>query len=181
MHWLPNTLTVLRLFLAPFIYFCIVRQEYTTALAVFFFAGFSDWLDGQLARRFDWHSRLGSLLDPVADKLLFLAAFLGLVFAGLMPLWLALLAIGRDIVIVIGATIYNFTIERLEGSASFISKLNTLVQGLYVLAILALAAFGSSAGLPATILSLVLCATIVASGLHYVWVWSAKARAGGRT
>ena len=176
MAWLPNALTILRLALAPVIFLCIVRLQYDVALVLLVVAGGSDWLDGVLARRFAWHSRLGSLLDPVADKLLFLALFVGLVLVELMPVWLAALAIGRDIVIIGGATLYNFTVERLTGSATWLGKLNTLIQGCYAFALLAVEAAGREAPQLIRGLSLLLLASIVVSGTHYVVAWGARAR-----
>ncbi|MEM1263298.1 MAG: CDP-alcohol phosphatidyltransferase family protein [Pseudomonadota bacterium] len=180
MAWIPNALTVLRLCLTPVIYLTIAKHEFGLALALVVFAGFSDWLDGVLARRFNWHSRLGSLLDPIADKLLFLAVFVGLTLAELMPLWLAVLAIARDVVIVVGATAYNFAVERLTGSATLLSKFNTLVQGVYACVLLALAATGRDAVWLVRLLSVALLVTIIASGVHYVIAWSAKAREGAQ-
>ncbi|MEM8983166.1 MAG: CDP-alcohol phosphatidyltransferase family protein [Pseudomonadota bacterium] len=178
MAWIPNALTVLRLCLTPVIYLTIARYEFGFALALVMIAGFSDWLDGVLARRFNWHSRLGSLLDPIADKLLFLAVFIGLTLTDLMPLWLAVLAIARDVVIVVGATAYNFTVERLTGSATLLSKFNTLMQGVYACVLLGLAATGRDAEWLVKWLSAALLVTIVASGVHYVIAWSRKAREG---
>ncbi|MEO1036439.1 MAG: CDP-alcohol phosphatidyltransferase family protein [Pseudomonadota bacterium] len=178
MAWLPNALTVMRLALTPLIYFAIVRLELGVALALLVVAGFSDWLDGVLARRYGWQSRLGSLLDPIADKLLFVAVFVGLVLVELMPFWLAALAIGRDLIIVVGATVYNFAVEQLTGSATLVSKLNTLVQGVYAFALLGTAALGREAPMLIRGLSALLVLTIVASGVHYVVAWTLKARQG---
>ena len=176
MAWLPNALTVLRLALTPAIFIAIVQGRWWLALGLLVVAGGSDWLDGVLARRFGWQTRLGSLLDPVADKLLFLAVFLALVGAGLMPLWLAGLAIARDAIIVAGATFYNFHVEKLTGSATWLGKFNTLVQGAYACTVLAQEALDRDAPLFIAAITLILVMSIVASGAHYIAIGLGRVR-----
>ena len=141
-RWLPNAISLLRIAMIAPILMYIVDGRYDLALILFFVAGFSDGVDGFLAKRYDWHTRIGALLDPIADKLLVGGTFIALVFTGLIPIWLAALVVVRDVVIVGGATVYNFLIKPIEGEPTRISKLNTALQLMFVVFILSSAGFG---------------------------------------
>ena len=125
--WLPNAISLMRIVLVAPILMLILQGSFGWALALFCIAGFSDGVDGYLAKRFDWHTRLGALLDPVADKLLIAGTFITLAYTQDIPLWLAAVVILRDVVIVVGATAYNFLVRPVEGEPTRVSKLNTLV------------------------------------------------------
>jgi len=178
--WLPNLISFLRIVLVPFVIAAILQGRYELAFVLFFIAGFSDLLDGFLARHFNWSTRLGSLLDPVADKLLVAGVFVSLAISGLIPVWLAVLVILRDLIIITGASVYNFMISRLDGSATLLSKFNTGVQGLYVLATLATAAVGMPGDNIKNSLGILMVITVVASGGHYVVSWARRATHEGR-
>jgi cardiolipin synthase len=120
--WIPNAISLMRIALIAPILMLILRDQYGWALGLFFFAGFSDGLDGYLATRFSWQTRLGGLLDPVADKLLVAGMFITLAWVQQIPAWLAIVVILRDVVIFGGAVAYNFLIEPVEGEPSRISK-----------------------------------------------------------
>lgn len=177
---IPNLISFLRILLSLPIVWLLFEHEFSYALMLFALAGFSDGLDGFLAKRFQWQSRLGGLLDPLADKALLMSSFLVLGGLGLIPIWLVMLVIFRDLLIVGGALYYNFSVEELDANPSMISKLNTLLQILLVLLVV------TNAGpypIPGTVLSLLVwstLATTVASGAGYVWVWSRKAQEKGR-
>jgi cardiolipin synthase len=100
LRWIPNAISILRILLILPILELILRGQYNVALLLFVIAGFSDGVDGYLAVRFNWQSRLGGLLDPVADKLLVAGMFITLAYTGLIPVWLAAIVIGRDVIIV---------------------------------------------------------------------------------
>ena len=85
---IPNALCVLRMLLVAPVVWLLLAGEYAWVLVVFFLAGFTDGLDGFLAKRFDWRSRLGGILDPLADKLLMVSSYLTLGWLGLIPSWL---------------------------------------------------------------------------------------------
>jgi cardiolipin synthase len=139
-------------------------------------AGASDAVDGWLAKHFGWQTWLGGILDPIADKLLLTAAFLWLAIAGDVPVWLAALVIGRDLVIVGGAIAWYGLIGRFDAAPSRISKLTTLVQIVFVLG--ELLRLSRLVDLPDAVRTTALFATAVltvASGVHYVAVWSARA------
>jgi cardiolipin synthase len=179
LRWLPNAISLLRIALVPPILLLIVDGQYKLALLLFFIAGFSDGVDGYLAKRFNWNTRLGALLDPVADKLLVAGTFLILIYTGHIPFWLGALVIVRDVVIVGGATLYNFLIRPVEGEPTRISKLNTALQLLFVLFVLTRAAFGWPDEISITVMGAAIVVTVVISGIDYVWSWARRARRGG--
>ena len=178
--WIPNAISLMRIALIVPVLMLILRDDYGWALGLFFFAGFSDGLDGFLANRFDWRTRLGGLLDPVADKLLVAGMFVTLAWVGQIPVWLATLVILRDVVIFGGAVVYNFLIEPLEGEPTRISKLNTVLELLFLLFVLSHAGFGWPDPIATTVLGASILVTVVISGADYVWNWSRRALAGGR-
>ena len=166
--WLPNAICLFRVLLIWPIVLLLVREEYLVALLLIAIAGISDGLDGFFARRFDWHTRLGSVLDPAADKLLTLFVFLTLSYLGLVPFALTVLVVVRDIVIVLGALAYQLLIEPVYGRPALVSKLNSAAQLVFVLSTISAASFG----LPSQGVVLVLGATVtftsIISGLNYV-------------
>jgi len=180
LSWIPNAISLLRIALIAPILVLILRDEYGWALGLFFFAGFSDGLDGYLAVRYNWQTRLGGLLDPVADKLLVAGLFITLAWAQQLPWWLAVLVIFRDVVIFGGAVAYNLLIEPVQGEPSRISKLNTALEMLFLLFALSHAGFGWPDDITKTVLGASILVTVVISGADYVWSWSRRARAGGR-
>jgi cardiolipin synthase len=124
--------TCLRIALTfPFLYL-IGLGRFDIALVVFFFAGVTDFLDGYIARRFDMQSRLGQMLDPLADKFLIASAFvvMALPHSGFpsIPVWLAVLVIGRDILILIGAGVVFLMTRFSEFRPTWFGKANTLVE-----------------------------------------------------
>jgi cardiolipin synthase (CMP-forming) len=172
---LPNIITFVRFLLVPPVVLLLLYRRYDAALLVFALAGFSDAIDGYLAKRYHWTSRLGALLDPLADKLMLVSAFVTLAWLGLIPIWLVGLIILRDVVIVTGAIVYNMRIEKLEAAPSVVSKLNTLAQILLVLAVMFSQAIRElpSIGMDALIYGVLL--TTLWSGLDYVWTWGRRA------
>jgi len=178
LRWLPNAISLMRIVLVVPILMYIVDGRYGLALILFFVAGFSDGIDGFLAKRFDWHTRIGALLDPIADKLLVGGTFITLVFTGLIPVWLAVLVIFRDVVIVGGATAYNFLVRPVEGEPTRISKLNTALQLLFVVFTLSQAGFGWPDQIAVTVIGAGVLVTVVISGIDYVWSWARLAGEG---
>ena len=178
--WIPNAISLVRIALVVPILMLILQGQYGWALALFFFAGFSDGLDGYLAVRFNWQTRLGGLLDPVADKLLVAGMFITLAWVGQIPVWLATVVILRDVVIFGGAVAYNFLIEPVQGEPSRISKLNTALELMFLFFVLSHAGFGWPEPITLTVLGASILVTVVISGADYVWSWSRRARAGGK-
>lgn len=179
LRWIPNAISFMRIVLVAPILWLITSGDYALALALFTFAGFSDGLDGYLATRFGWQSKLGALLDPVADKILVAGMFITLAAVGLIPIWLTAAVLTRDLVIVSGALAYHYLIQPVEGEPTSISKLNTTVQLLLLLFVLSRAAFEWPETITITILGAATFVTTVISGVDYVVQWSARARKGG--
>ena len=178
LSWLPNAISLMRIVLVAPIVILIARGEYGWALVLFAVAGFSDGVDGYLAVRFNWSTRLGALLDPAADKLLMTALFVTLAWQGLIPVWLAALVILRDAVIVAGALAYNYLIKPVPGEPTHISKLNTALQMLFVLFVISRAAFAWPDEITITLLGAAVLVTVVISGIDYVLSWTRRARMG---
>ncbi len=172
---LPNLVTAMRMVLVWPIFWLISHADFEFALLLAAIAAISDAVDGWLAKHFGWQSRLGGLMDPLADKLLLLAGFTALTTIGEVPVWLFALVIGRDLVIVCGAVAYHNLIGSFEAQPTRLSKLTTLFQILFVLAELVRLAW--TAELPGRDALLGLTALLTASsGLHYVMAWSLRAR-----
>jgi cardiolipin synthase len=178
LRWLPNAISLLRIALIAPILLLIIKGEYPTALLLFVIAGGSDGIDGYLAVRFNWQTRLGALLDPVADKLLVTGLFITLAAMQLIPVWLSVIVILRDVVIFTGAVVYNFLIKPVEGEPSQISKLNTALQLLFLLFVLTRAGFDWPDKITITVLGASVFVTVVISGIDYVWEWTRRAIKG---
>jgi cardiolipin synthase len=175
LNQLPNIITIIRFLLVPPVVLLLLDGRYGAALLVFAAAGFSDALDGYLAKRYHWSSRLGAMLDPLADKLLLVSSFVSLGWLGQIPPWLVAVVILRDLVIVTGAIVYNLRIEHLEAAPSIISKLNTFAQILLVMAVMFTQAV---AVVPVPWLDVLIYSVLVTtlwSGLDYVWTWGRRA------
>jgi len=173
---LPNLVTILRMLLVVPLCWLIDKGQYEGALVIAAVAGLSDAVDGFLAKHYCWQSWIGGILDPIADKLLLTAAFLWLAFAGDVPQWLAALVIARDLVIVGGAIAYHGLIGRFDASPSPLSKLTTLVQIVFVLGeLLRLSRWIEMPDHVRNTAIGITAALTVASGLHYVVVWSGRA------
>lgn len=175
LSWLPNAISLVRVALVAPIIALLLNGRHDIALLLFFVAGFSDGLDGYLAKRFDWHSRTGALLDPIADKLLVAGTFVTLSITGDLPVWLAAIVVLRDVVIVGGAMAYNFLVRPVEGEPTRISKLNTALELLLVLFVISRAGFGWPDQITITMLGAAVLITVVISGIDYVWSWANRA------
>lgn len=174
---IPNAISILRIFMSVPIVWSLLEQQFGIALILFAVAGISDGLDGYLAKRYGWASRLGGLLDPLADKVLLVSSYLSLTVIDIIPVSLVLLVILRDLVIVTGALVYHYTVKELDAKPSLISKFNTLVQILLVLVVVLDRGLWPLPELLLTGLIWIVYVTTVVSGVHYVWVWSRMAAA----
>jgi cardiolipin synthase (CMP-forming) len=135
--YLPNIITIGRIFTVPVMIWMIVTGNLGYAFALFVIAGASDALDGFLARRFHWQTELGAYLDPIADKVMLTSVYASLTFHGYMPIWLGILVVSRDLLIV-GAVVLAWLLERgMEVRPLLIGKINTGLQILLAAAILA--------------------------------------------
>jgi len=176
---LPNIISFLRLLAVMPVVLLLLEGNYGWALLIFVVAGLSDGLDGLLAKHFHWQSELGGILDPLADKTLLVACFLVLGAVKLIPIWLVVAAISRDLIIVGGATLYHFRVEELKAAPTWASKLNTLLQIGLAVAVIANAGPLPMPDVLINFLTWACLVTILVSGVHYVWAWTLKARAKG--
>ncbi|MGH8130261.1 MAG: CDP-alcohol phosphatidyltransferase family protein [Steroidobacteraceae bacterium] len=176
----PNLICVLRIALTVPIVLLLVKGRYGQTLVLFAIAAASDMLDGYLAKTFGWTSEVGKVLDPLADKLLLVSVFITLAWVGLVPIWLAAVAVARDIVIGVGAGVYRWLFGPLEGRATVLSKINTLVQLVFVIAVVWRAAFPGFPEWPVTALGALVLVTTVVSGVDYVQTYVRKAFAVSR-
>jgi cardiolipin synthase len=124
----PNLLTLLRLFIIPFLVIAVLDGRYRTAFALFILAGFSDGFDGLLARWLSQHTTLGQYLDPIADKLLLSTLFVVLTHMGLVPRYVTVLVFSRDLGILLIAMLLFATGTLRDFRPSLLGKFNTLVQ-----------------------------------------------------
>ena len=175
LSFLPNLLCILRILLVYPVAKWILQGQYPQVLALFAFAAFTDALDGYLAKRFGWHSELGKLLDPLADKLLLVTVFICLSIAGLAPWWLSGLVLLRDLVIFFGALTFKALFGPLHGKPTAVSKLNTLCQILFCLAAVAHAAFGWPADPAVTALGALVVVSTAVSGIDYTLTYTRRA------
>jgi cardiolipin synthase len=175
LSFLPNAICILRILLVGPLVATILDGRYASALVLIVIAGLSDGLDGFLAKRFDWRTRLGGLLDPAADKLLLVSTFVALAYVGAMPFGVVAIVVGRDIVIVAGAICYQLFIAPLEGEPTTISKLNTACQLAFGVLTLTFAAFGWPQSSALLALGAAVVFTSLVSGLNYVLRWSSRA------
>lgn len=169
---IPNIISVLRIILVIPIMIAFWNEDYKLAFVLILIAGVSDGVDGFLARFFNWRSRLGAILDPLADKILLICLFVIFAIKGLLPLWLIYLVVGRDIIILLGGFIYNFFIAKIEIRPLFISKINTTLQiALVLLVALKLASMQIAPWVLNGMIILVTFSTLI-SGISYVVIWT---------
>ncbi|HSP01500.1 MAG TPA: CDP-alcohol phosphatidyltransferase family protein [Thioalkalivibrio sp.] len=172
---LPNVITVLRLLLTLPIIWALLDGAYAWVLVLLLLAGLSDGLDGWLVRRYGWQTRLGGYLDPLADKVLLMGTYFTVAWVGLIPLWLMVLVVARDLIIILGALAYRAVTRSLEMQPLLISKLNTFFQIVLVLSVLVDAGLVSLPRLYLDVLIGIVLVTTVASGLAYVVGWTRRA------
>lgn len=176
LKYLPNLFTLARFFLiVPFLFF-FYQKSYDFALYVFVIAGFTDGLDGWLARQFAWQSRLGLILDPIADKLLIVTSFVSLALIHQMPWWLIELVLFRDMSILLGIFAWYQVMRRgLEFKPTWLSKINTAIELFLVSYCLFELSFLHTVDTFKWILILVVALTTTGSYIEYMWMWAKKA------
>jgi cardiolipin synthase len=138
---LPNIITTGRVILVPVIFWLLVTGQSQLAFYAFLVAGLSDAVDGYLATRFDWKTELGSYLDPIADKLLFVSMFVAFGVSGALPLWLVIAVVSRDILIVAGVVLAWLMDRPFKMKPLGVSKAHTAALVVLVAVVLADQAF----------------------------------------
>lgn len=171
---LPNLITACRMAMALPIAWLIMQGEMLTAATLFVIVAASDALDGALARRFSWQSRLGSILDPLADKLLMLFSALALWQTDRLPGWFVALILTRDVVIGVGAIAYHKLVAPLAAEPSTVSKLCMAIHATMLVGFM----LNGYLGVNERLCQLLLIATtvlIVISGVHYMGRYTRRA------
>ena len=172
---LPNILTSVRLFLiVPFL-ICLYQKNYANSFYIFVLAGFTDGLDGWLARHFHWQSTFGLVVDPIADKLFIGLSVISLAIMGQLPWWLFGLIFFRDLSILTGVLAwYRVEHLRVEFKPSRLSQINAVLQGSLVTLCLFELAFSPVYPSVKLLLIAVTTLTTTASYIDYGWTWSKK-------
>jgi cardiolipin synthase (CMP-forming) len=137
LKYLPNIFSGARLLLAPYIFWLMWRREYGPVLVLFLFCGITDGIDGWIARKWNAQSRLGAMLDPIGDKLLLSGSFVVLAIDGAMERWLAILVLGRDVIILLfAAGVLLLSKKKAEFPPSWWGKSSTVAQICYIVALI---------------------------------------------
>jgi len=176
---IPNMLTVFRMVLIPVFVTLLFYQRFVLALAVFVIAGLTDGLDGLFARRFGQESQLGTVLDPIADKLMLVTAFIVLSMRSVfpqplpshlpVPFWVTVTVISRDVFIIVGAAAINIMTGFRGFRPSWLGKLNTNVQIVGITAIMFAASVPYYTGLYLPTVYAAVFTLALLSGLHYIF------------
>lgn len=168
---LPNVITIARIVSVPVIIWFLVVGEFLSGFILFSLAGFSDFIDGWLARSQKTQTNFGAYLDPIADKLLMGSAYLTLGLLGHIPLWLIILVIARDLLILLGVGFAKLMGRALHIKPFMVSKLNTALQICLVILVLADLAFALGLGRLLDLAYIATAATTIASALAYLYLW----------
>jgi len=174
---LPNIITIARIVAILPLAWLMWHKDYKSALVIAFLAGLSDGLDGYLAKKYGWQGWLGGILDPLADKFLMFCCYTIFALQGIIPLWLFVMVILRDVVIVSGASFYHFKIGKIEkATPTLVSKLNTVMQIMLILVLLlSYSQWVNLFSIHQPLIVLVGLLTLI-SGLHYVWMGLSMAK-----
>ncbi|KAL2022298.1 hypothetical protein VTK56DRAFT_5696 [Thermocarpiscus australiensis] len=184
-YTIPNLLTASRLVAAPFIGYCILHDYHAMALGLFAYAGITDLLDGWIARRWNLKTVVGTVIDPMADKTLMTVLTVALAMKGALPVWLAVIILGRDVALAISAIYYrwislpppktfarywDFSLPSAEVRPTLISKYNTALQlGLMGLTTVAPVIPALDLSTTLGVMQYVVAVTTVWSGASYVY------------
>jgi cardiolipin synthase len=172
---IPNIISSIRILLVAPIAVALADRQLATTIVLFGIAALSDAADGFLAKRYGWQSDLGAVLDPAADKLLLATVFITLAYMKLVPLWLMAAAVARDAVIVLGALLYRFWFGPLNVRPSIVSKVNTLCQTAFILAVVGREEFSFPPAWVVVVLGALVFVTVMVSGIDYVLIYGRRA------
>ena len=176
---LPNLLTIFRMVLIPVFVSMLFYQRFVWALGIFVVAGVTDGLDGLLARRFQQQSPLGRILDPIADKMMLVTAFVVLSMRSVFPIplpkhlpvpfWVTITVISRDVFIIVGAAAINMVTGFRAFRPSSLGKISTVVQIVTIAAVILGAQIRVGTGYYLPTLYTLVVALALLSGIHYVF------------
>lgn len=179
---LPNLLSLLRLALAPVIVLAVLRGNFPAALGLTLAAGITDAADGALARRFNWITRLGAYLDPIADKALLVGVYVALGVSNALPLWLVGMVFLRDILILLMASVGYLVYKVRDFPPSLWGKVSTILQVSAAVLVLTAKSFPQVALNGIVLAAIALTAVGTAwSGAHYIWIGVTRLRQLRRT
>jgi cardiolipin synthase len=168
---IPNLITLGRILLVPIVVWAIASGAMGIAFILFVAAGVSDAVDGYLAKRFGMTTELGAYLDPLADKALIVSIYITLSINAIIPIWLVILVVSRDIMIV-GAVMLSWVLgSPLKVKPLLVSKLNTVAQILFACVILGSLGFGIESNLLELVLMGLVAALTLLSIAAYVAEW----------
>ncbi|MGI9378081.1 MAG: CDP-alcohol phosphatidyltransferase family protein [Methyloligellaceae bacterium] len=169
--YIPNIISVFRIFLVPLVVWLIISNEMQLAFIVFLLAGISDGVDGYIAKQFNWTTELGAYLDPIADKALLVSIYVSLGYYEYLPAWLVIMVVSRDFLIV-GAIMLSWMLERpVQMQPLPVSKVNTVGQIVLAALVLFTQGFGLGFSLLTTVVVWVVGALTVASAVAYLLTW----------
>ncbi|MGB9627445.1 MAG: CDP-diacylglycerol--glycerol-3-phosphate 3-phosphatidyltransferase [Thermodesulfobacteriota bacterium] len=166
---LPNSLTLIRVLLIPFFVIFIINKSFNLALITFAIAGITDGIDGLIARWTQQRTELGAYLDPIADKLLLIASFITLAIIEMIPSWLTVIVITRDVIILLGFLVMILTNYHPKINPSLLSKITTVLQICTVLIVL----LKNSSSIFKQMSGIVIYGTAfftILSGLQYIYI-----------
>ena len=165
---IPNSLTILRILLIPCYVGLLVYGKFDQALIVLLVAGLTDALDGAIARMKNQYTRLGGVLDPLADKMLLISGFVTLSMIHLVPSWVTILVVSRDVILMLGTAVAHFTDSRVDITPTFLGKGTTFLQLSYVVMVIFLTSRRIDLSVMLPLLFGMVAFTLL-SGLHYLY------------
>lgn len=168
---IPNILTLGRFCLVPLVIVSIQQEEWTLAFALFVVAGLTDGIDGFIARHFNQRTELGAYIDPLADKALLVSIYVALAIGGIIPSWLTILVVSRDIMILSAVMVSWLLDNPLAINPLFVSKANTFAQIALAAIVLGTRTFDIHLGSGVMALSFVVGGLTIASTGAYLAVW----------
>lgn len=164
----PNSLTIIRILLIPVFVGLLVYERYGYCLGVLILAGITDGLDGIIARVANQRTQLGAILDPLADKLLLSSGFVALSILHLIPLWVVILIVSRDVILMTGTLLMHLTESRIHITPTLLGKATTVLQLLYIILVVFLSWRGADPQLLTPLLYVAVVLTLC-SGFHYLY------------
>jgi cardiolipin synthase (CMP-forming) len=168
---LPNAITIARILAVPLMIWLIVSGEYMAAFWVFVLAGISDAVDGFIAKRFNQRTELGAYLDPAADKLMLVSIYVCLGLLKVLPPWLVILVVTRDILIIGAIALATLLEQPVHIRPLLLSKLNTVAQIMLAGLVLAILGFDIANRQIVLFGSIIVAILTLASGTQYVLIW----------
>lgn len=165
---IPNSLTILRILLIPVYIGCMTYGAYGLALVALLLAGLTDAIDGLIARKWNQQTRLGMFLDPLADKLLLTSGFLSLGALHLIPLWVVILVVSRDVILLLGTAVAHLTVTPIDVTPTIWGKGTTALQLSYVFLVVFLTWLNVDLSVLIPLLVVMVGFTLT-SGFHYLY------------